>query len=114
MVVVDNQGLDDNGVLAAVSPVDVLAGRSDEVGSPDYGEVAGGHARGGLVVREVVEVAQEVLESLEVVVRQLEDGFPKQWAVVVDWLAGDIQQPLVQTVGQQGVGQRTEEELNTK
>ena len=50
LVVVDNQGLDDNGVLATVSPVNVPAGRSDEVGSPDYGEVAGGHAGGVLVV----------------------------------------------------------------
>ena len=75
MTIVDNERLDDNGVLATVRPVDVSAeGRSDEVGGPDYGEVAGGHPRGGGVVREVVEVSQQVLEGPQVVVRQLEDG----------------------------------------
>ena len=48
------------------------------------------------------------------VVGQLEDGFSEERAVVVDWLTGDLQQPVVQTVGQQGVGQGAEEELNTK
>ena len=48
------------------------------------------------------------------VVGQLEDGFPEEGAVMLDWLAGDLQQPVVQTVGQQGVGQGAEEELNTK
>ena len=59
-------------------------------------------------------MTQQILDSLQVVVRQLEDGFPEQGAVMVDWLTGDLQQPVVQTVGQQGVGQGAEEELNTK
>ena len=75
MTKVDNERLDDNGVLATVCPVDgTMAGRSDEVGGPDYGQVAGGHARGGGVVGEVVEVSQQVLQGPQVVVRQLEDG----------------------------------------
>ena len=114
MAVVDNQRLDDNGVLAAVPPVNVSAGRSDEVGGPDNGEVAGGHAGGVVVLGEVVEVSQQILESLEVVVRQLEDGGPEELAVTVDWLAGDVQHPLVLTVGQQRVGEGAEKELNTK
>ena len=59
-------------------------------------------------------MTQQILDSLQVVVGQLEDGFPEQAAVMLDWLAGDLQQPVVQTVGQQGVGQGAEEELNTK
>ena len=59
-------------------------------------------------------MSQQILDSLQMMVRQLEDGFPKEGAVMLDWLAGDLQQPVVQTVGQQGVGQGAEEELNTK
>ena len=59
-------------------------------------------------------MAQQILDSLEVVVRQLEDGFPEEWAVVLDWLTGDLQHPVVETVGHQGVRERAEKELNTK
>ena len=59
-------------------------------------------------------MTQQILDGLQVVVRQLEDGFPEEQAVMLDWLTGDLQQLVVQTVGQQGVGQGAEEELNTK
>ena len=59
-------------------------------------------------------MTQQILEGLQVVVRQLEDGFPEERAVMLDWLTGDLQHLVVQTVGQQGVGQRAEKELNTK
>ena len=111
---VDNQRLDNNGVLAAVPPVNVSAGRSDEVGGPDNGEVAGGHAGGVVVLGEVVEVSQQILHSLQVMVRQLEDGGPEELTVTVDWLTGDIQHPVVLTVGQEWVGKGAEKELNTK
>ena len=38
----------------------------------------------------------------------------QQPGVVVDRLAGDLHHPVVHTVRQQGVGQRTEKELNIK
>ena len=44
-------------------------------------------------------MTQQILEGLEVVVRQLEDGFPEEQAVMLDWLTGDLQHPVVQTVG---------------
>ena len=114
MAVVDNERLDDNGVLTTVCPVDVSAGRSDEVGGPDYGEVAGGHARGLAVLREVVQVTQQVLQGPQMVVRQLEDGGPEERAVMLDRLTGDLQHPVVETVGHQWVRERAEKELNTK
>ena len=39
-------------------------------------------------------MTQQILDSLQVVVRQLEDGFPEQGAVMVDWLTGDLQQEV--------------------
>ena len=59
-------------------------------------------------------MTQQILDGLQVVVRQLEDGFPEERAVMLDWLTGDLQHLVVQTVGQQRVGQRAEKELNTK
>ena len=48
------------------------------------------------------------------VVRQLEDGGPEERAVMLDRLTGDLQHPVVETVGHQGVRERAEKELNTK
>ena len=47
-------------------------------------------------------------------VGQTSDGLTQQPGVVMDRLPGDLHHPVVQTVGQQGVGQRTEKELNIK
>ena len=113
-MIVDDQGLDEDGLLAAVCPVGVPAGRSDQVGSPHYGEVTWRHAGGGLLLGQVVQVTHQAGDSLEVVVGQTSDGLTEQPGVLMDRLPGDLHHPVVQTVGQQGVGQRTEKELNIK
>ena len=66
------------------------------------------------MLREVVQVTQQVLQGPQMVVRQLEDGGPEERAVMLDRLTGDLQHPVVETVGHQGVRERAEKELNTK
>ena len=59
-------------------------------------------------------MSQEILQSLEVMVGQLVDNFSQQITLLLDWLTGDLQHPVVETEGEQWVGQGAEEELNRR
>ena len=105
-----DQRLNDYGLHPTVLET-VLASGSEEVGSPDYGQVPGGHPSAAVGQGEAVEVTHQVVQSVQVGCGQPVDQSPEGAQSLEGRKAGRVHQVRVQGRGQKGGRKLPEVEL---